>query len=86
MLFLSPLSLPTTTGAQSNLVVAYLYVLDVVVTCSGSVFALGDGLINHGLGFTLAVEKRCAGGLGLVERVKTVVGVGRNELRCYCLA
>jgi len=86
MLFLSPVSLPATTGAQSNLVVAFLYVLDVVVTCSGSVFGLSDGLINHGLGFVLAAEKRCACGLGLVERVKTVVGSGRNQLRCYCLA
>jgi len=67
MLFLSPVSLPATTGAQSDLVVPFLYVLDVVVTCSGSVFGLSNSLINHSLSLVLAAEKRRACGLGLVE-------------------
>jgi hypothetical protein len=60
--------------------------LDVVVTCSGCFFAIRYGLLNHRLGFPLAVEELCAGGLGHLESLNCVVGVGGNKFGRFFLA
>jgi hypothetical protein len=56
------------------------------VTCSGCFFAIRYGLLNHRLGFPLAVEELCAGGLGHLESLNCVVGVGGNKFGRFFLA